>query len=89
MKTKNYETVLITEDRHFNGAHNMSKETKVKVKVNLNVGHHGEVPDDVADDLIVKLWKIASHRGNQTEAVDHNYDSLQPTITTKHSTLSW
>lgn len=47
-----------------------------KLLPNLNVWHHGEVPDDMANDFIVKLGKIASHRCYHSKAIHHNYDSL-------------
>jgi hypothetical protein len=88
MNTKNYKALcvqgtiynLIIKDWHLKGIPKL-RETKVKVKVrrikvNLDVGHHGEVPNDVANDFIVKLWKIASHRRNHPEAVDYNDDGL-------------
>ena len=75
MNTKNY----WINQKGNNSIYSFKKE-KVrlvrKLLPNLNVWHHGEVPDDMANDFIVKLGKIASHRCYHSKAIHHNYDSL-------------
>ncbi len=48
----------------------------MRLRSNLNVGHHRKISDDMPNDFVIKFWQIASHSRDQSEPINHYDDGL-------------